>query len=108
MGVADEEEDGAAMNHDIPGDTDDETSLGIPGVEGNGDDDIVDEQPMIPPDVNNNTVGGYGLRNGRGCNYNHRYAGKDFVVGEDTGVTLATKESDEVLETPQISLKAGL
>ena len=96
VSVADEEEDGAAMNHDIPGDTDNETSLGIPGVDGNGDDDIGDEQPMIPPDVDNITVGGYGLRNRRGRNYNHWYAGMDFIVGEDTGVTLATKENDEV------------
>ena len=108
VGVAEEEEDGAAINHDIPGDTDDETSLGIPGVDGNGDDDIGNEQPMILPDVNNNMVGGYALRNRRGHNYNHWYAGEDFVVGEDTGVTLATKESDGVLETPQMSLKAGL
>ena len=29
VGIADEGEDGVAMNHDIPGDTDDEASLGI-------------------------------------------------------------------------------
>ena len=97
-----------SKNHDIPGDTDDETSLGIPRVDGNGDDDIGNQPPMITPNVNNNTVGGYGLRKRRGRNYIHRYAGEDFVVGEDTQVTLATKESDEVLETPQMSLKAGL
>ena len=108
VGIADEEEDGVAMIHDIPGDTDDETSLGIPGVGGNEDDSKGDEQHMTTPDVNNNTVGGYGLRNRRGQNYNHQYVGEDFVVGEDTGVTLVTKESDEVLETPQMSMKAGL
>ena len=108
VGNADEGEDGVAMNHDIPGDTDDEASLGIPGVDDSRGDDTADEQAMIPPDANTNTVGGYGLRNNRGRNYNHRYAGEDFVVGEDAGVTLATKESDEVLETPQMSLKAGL
>ena len=108
VGAADEGEDGVAMNHDIPGDTDDETSLRIPGVDGSGDDDIADEQAMIPPNVDTNAVGGYGLRNSRGRNYSHWYAGEDFVVGEDTGITLATKESDEVLETPQMFLKAGL
>ena len=34
--------------------------------------------------------------------------GEDFVVGDDTGIILATRGDDEVLETPQISLKAGL
>ena len=77
-------------------------------MDDSGGDDTADEQAMIPPNANTNTVGGYGLRNNRGRNYNHRYAGEDFVVGEDAGVTLATKESDEVLETPQMSLKAGL
>ena len=96
------------MNHDIPEDVDDETALGIPGVYDNGDNDTGDEQSMTPPDVKNNMVGGYGLRNRWGRNYNHRYAGEDFVVGDDTGVTLATRGSDEVLETPQMSLKAGL
>ena len=76
VGIADEGEDGVAMNHDIPGDTDDETSLGIPGVDGSGGDDTADEQAMIPPDANTNTNGGYGLRNNWGRNYNHRYAGR--------------------------------
>ena len=53
-------------------------------------------------------MGGYGLRSRRGSSYNHRYAGEDFVVGDDTGITLAVKGEDEVLETPQMSLKAGL
>ena len=73
VGIADEEEDGATMNHDIPGDNDDEAPLGIPGVDGSEDDDaadeqavappVADEQAVVPPDVNTNTVGGYGLRN---------------------------------------------
>ena len=86
----------------------DETRLGIPGVDENGDDDTVDEQSETPPDVENSMVGGYGLRNRRGRNYNHRYTGEDFVVGDDTGITLATRGNDEVLEMPQMSLKAGL
>ena len=86
----------------------DETRLGIPGVDDNGDDGTVDEQSETPPDLENSTVGGYGLRNRQGRDYNHRYAGEDFVVGDDTGITLATRGNDEVLETPQMSLKAGL
>ena len=108
VGIADEEEDGATMNHDVPGDNDDEAPLGIPGVDGSGGVDTADEQAVVPPDMNTNTVGGYGLRSNRGRNYNHRYAGDDFVVGEDAGVTMTTKGSDEALETPQMSLKAGL
>ena len=86
----------------------DETRLGIPGVDDNRDDSTVDEQPEAPPDVENSMVGGYGLRNRQGRNCNHHYAGEDFVVGDDTGLTLATRGKDEVLETPQMSLKAGL
>ena len=104
----DEEEDGVGMNHNIPGDTDDETPPGIPGVDISGVDKTGDEHATLPPDANTNMVGGYGLRNKRGRNYNHRYAGEDFVVGEDVGITLTTKESDQVMETPQMSLKAGL
>ena len=107
-GEEEEKEDGVVMNHDIPGDVDDETALRIPGVDDNGDNDTGDEQSMTPPDVKNNLVGGYGLRYRWGRNYNHRYAGEDFVVGDDTGVTLATRGSDEVLEMPQMSLKTGL
>ena len=46
----------------------DETRLGIPGVDDNGDDSTVDEQSEAPRDVENTTVGGYGLRNRRGRN----------------------------------------
>ena len=67
-----------------------------------------DEQSETTLDLKTNTVGGLGLRNKRNRNYNHCYAGEDFVVGDDTGITLATKRNDVVLETPQMSLKAGL
>ena len=83
--------------------------LGIPGVGDNEDDDTIEGLSKITVDVkNNNMVGGYGLRNRRGHNYNHLYAGEDFVVGDITGTTLTTKGNDVVLETPQMSLKAGL
>ena len=57
--------------------------------------------------MDNSTVGGYGLRNRQGRNYNHRYAGEEFAVGDDTGITLTTRGSDEFFETPQMSLKTG-
>ena len=82
--------------------------LGIPGVGDDEEDDTNNEQSETTLDLKTNTVGGYGLRNKRDRNYNHRYAGEDFVVGDDTGITLATKGNDVVLETPQMSLKAGL
>ena len=84
---------------------------GTPGVgvnEKNEDGDGIDEQHEVLPKARENTVGAYGLRSRRGRSYNHRYAGEDFVVGDDTGITLAVKGEDEVLETPQMSLKAGL
>ena len=90
---------------------DDEPMLGIPGVGGNEenkDDGGVDEQSETPPEAKESTANGYGLRNRRGHSYSHHYAGEDFVVGDDTGIILATRGDDEVLETPQMFLKAGL
>ena len=90
---------------------DDEPMLGIPGVGGNEeneDDGGVDEQSETPPKAKESTASGYGLRNRHGRSYSHRYAGEDFVVGDDTGIILATRGDDEVLEMPQMSLKAGL
>ena len=84
---------------------------GIPGVGDDGEDDTNvenDEQSEATLDLKTNTVGGYSLRDKRNRNYNHRYAGEDFVVGDDTGITLATNGDSVVLETPQMSLKAGL
>ena len=90
---------------------DDEPMPGIPGVgdnEENEDDGGGDEQSETPPEAKDSTASGYGLRNRRSRSYSHRYAGEDFVVGDDTGIILATRGDDEVLETPQMSLKAGL
>ena len=83
-------------NHDS---VDDEPVLGVPGVGNDENKGAANEQ---------GTVGGYSLRNRRGRNYNHRSAEEDFVVGDDAGVILVTTGSDEVLETAQMSLKAGL
>ena len=84
---------------------------GIPGVGDDGKNDTNvenDEQSKATLDLNTNTVGGYSLRGKRNRNYNHRYAGEEFVVGDDTGITLATNGDRVFLETPQMSLKAGL
>ena len=47
----------------------------------------------------------YNLQNNRDRNYDHRYAGKDFVMDS---VAMRAHGMSEVLETPQMSLKAGL
>ena len=88
-----------------------EPILGTPGAgdnEENEDDDGVDDPHGVLPKATENTVSSYSLRSRRGRSYNYHYAGEDFVVGDDTGITLALKGEDEVLETPQMSLKAGL
>ena len=98
-----ESSDGAREN--------DEPLLGTPGVgdnQENEDDGGVDQQHEMPPKAKESTASGYGLRSRRSRSYNHRYAGEDFVVGDDTGITLTTRGDDEVLETPQMSLEAGL
>ena len=91
-----EDDDGVAKQHEMP------------PKEENEDDDGVAKQHEMPPKAKESTASGYGLRRKRGRSYNHRYAGEDFVVGDDMGITLAIKGDDEVLETPQMSLKAGL
>ena len=88
-----------------------EPMLGTPGVGGNEvheDNHGASEQQEMPPKTTESVVSGYGLRTRRGRSYNHRYAEEDYVVGDDTGVTLVTEGDNEVLETPQMSLKAGL
>ena len=52
--------------------------------------------------------GRYNLCGGCNQNYDHRYAGEDFAVDNEVGITMTTKGCSEVLETPQMSLKAGL
>ena len=49
--------------------------------------------------------GKYNLQKNRDRNYGHWYAGKDFVIDN---VAMTTHGTSEVLETPQMSLKAGL
>ena len=50
----------------------------------------------------------YNLRGGQNWNYDHHYAGEDFIVDNDVGIAMTTKGCSEILETPQMSLKAGL
>ena len=65
------------------------------------EDPPTEDEATQPPQGN----GKYNLRNNRDHNYSHRYAGKDFVIDN---VAMTTHGTSEVLETPQMSLKAGL
>ena len=65
------------------------------------EDPPTEDEATQPPQGN----GKYNLRNNRDHNYAHRYAGKDFVIDN---VAMITHGTSEVLETPQMSLKAGL
>ena len=64
-----------------------------------------DEAAGQPPPASPKGNGRYNLRNNQDRNYSHRYAGKDFVTDS---VAMTTHGASEVLETPQMSLKAGL
>ena len=71
-------------------------------------DKITDQLPPAPPGEDNGTKGRYNLHSDRNRNYNHRYAGKDFIVDDESGIVMTTEGMGEVLETLQMSLKAGL
>ena len=109
------------MDPEIPGVGEEEAILEIQEVgeeeEDEANDDVDDqstqdkvavEQPLAPPEAENNMGRRYNLRGGRNRNYNHCYAGKDFVIDNEVGIVMTTKGCSEVLETPQMSLKAGL
>ena len=74
--------------------------------EGEEEDQPTEEEAkgQLPP-VSPQGNGRYNLRNNRNRNYGHRYAGKDFVMDS---MAMTTHGTSEVLETPQMSLKAGL
>ena len=120
--VADQaEEHGAPMGPEIPGVEEEESEPEIPGVE-EGEEDKVDDDvdnqstqdeatakpPPAPPKVENNLGSRYNLHGGQNRNYNHHYIGEDFVIDNEDGIVMTTRGCSEVLETPQMSLKAGL
>ena len=106
---------------EIPGVNEEETEPEIPGVGvaeeseavENGDDQptqvvVTVGPPLTPPEVENNPGGRYNLHSGHNWNYSHRYAGEDFVVDSKNGIVMTTEAASKALETPQMSLKAGL
>ena len=71
-----------------------------PGVGGAGEhEEETKDQAPTPPQRR------YNLRNTRGRDYDHRYDKEDYIVDN---VAMTTRGTNEVLETPQMSLKAGL
>ena len=103
--VADQgKEYGEPMGLEIPGVNEEETKPEIPGVGvaeesevvDNGDDqptqvEVTVEPPVAPPEAENNSGSRYNLRGGRNWNYNHCYAGEDFVVDNEDGIVTTTK-----------------
>ena len=100
-------QDGPVLE-EIPGVNDEEVEPEIPGVGAGEEDEVTEQQPPAPPRDHNDTGTRYNLRGGRGRNYDHRYAAGDFIVEDENGIVMTTEGTGEVLETPQMSLKAGL
>ena len=106
---------------EIPGVNDEEIEPETPGV-GTGEEDeasengsdpptldeVTDQQPPALPREHNDTGTRYNLCSGRSRSYDHRYAGRDYIVEDENGVVMTTEGTSEFLETPQMSLKAGL
>ena len=104
-----------------PGVSDEEIEPETPGASAgednetseNGDDqptldEITDQVQPAQPVENNDKEGRYNLCSNRTRSYNHRYAGNDFVVDDESGIVMTAEGTGEVLETPQMSLKTGL
>ena len=115
------EEHGEPIFPEIPGVNKGETEPETPGVGAaeenemgeNGEDqpmqvEAMAQPPLAPPEEENNSGGRYHLHSDRNRNYNNHYAGEDFVVDSESSIVMTTEGMGEVLETPQMSLKAGL
>ena len=99
---------------ETPGVSDEEIDPETPGV-GTREDDEASNDGNDPPTLGKTTdqqppgtETRYNLRSNRGRSYNHRYAGSDFIVEDENGVVMTMEGTGEILETPQMSLKAGL
>ena len=116
----DEQQDGPDLQG-TPGVSDEEIEPETPGVSAGEDDgtgkdggdqptldEIMDQVQPAQPGENNGKEGRYNLHSDRSQSYNHRYAGNDFVVDDESGIVMTMESTGEVLETPQMSLKTGL
>ena len=104
-----------------PGVNDEEIAPETPGVSVGEDDgtskdgddeptidEITDQVQPTQPGEENDKEGRHNLCSDRSRSYNHRYAGNDFVVDDESGIVMTMECTGEVLETPQMSLKTGL
>ena len=71
-------------------------------------DKITGQGQPTQPGADNGKEGRYNLRSNHSRSYNHRYTENDFVVDDDSGIVMTMECTGEVLETPQMSLRAGL
>ena len=119
--VDQDEEHNEPVFPEIPGVSDKVIEPETPGVGAgeedkggeNGDDPpaldgITGQLPPTAPGEDSGAKGRYNLRSNRDRSYNHHYAGKDFIVDNESGIVMTTEGTGEVVETPQMSLKAGL
>ena len=94
---------------EIPGVDEETIDPETPGVGKNGEEmeeeELINQPPTVSPQRKGRGGGRYNLRNTRGQDYDHRYAGDDFIIDN---VAMTMHGTSEVLETPQMSLKAGL
>ena len=93
----------------IPGVDDETIDPKTPGVGESGEEteeeEFMNQPPEVSPQRKGRGGGRYNLRHTRGRDYDHQYAGDDFIIDN---VALTMHGTSEVLETPQMSLKAGL
>ena len=108
QGGADDEDDEVDFP-EIQGVEEEAINPETPGVGENGEDkdeeEAIDQPPTVPPQRNDRGNGRYNLHNTQGCDYDHRYAGEDFVIDN---VAMTTHGTSTVLEMPQMSLRVGL
>ena len=71
-------------------------------------DEISGQGQPTQPGADNGKEGRYNLRSNHSRSYNHQYTENNFVIDDDSGIVMTTECTGEVLETPQMSLKAGL
>ena len=108
QGNADDEDDEVDFP-EIQGVDEEAINPETPGVGENREDkdeeEAIDKPPLVPPQRNDRGNGRYNLRNTWGRDYDHRYAGEDFVIDN---AAMTTHGTSKVLETPQMTLKVGL
>ena len=112
LGDDDDDDDDEADLPEIQGVDEEVINSETPGVgmvgengEDKDEEEAINQPPPVPCQGNERANGRYNLHNTRGHDCNHQYARKDFIIDS---VAMTTHGTSEVLEMPQMSLKAGL